>query len=545
VLQALVPIVQQVASLLAKEMQQGLGQTLTALLPLFPPLAQLITSLTPIIGVVLQLTGVILGLTAKLDGDLTRSIVSIVSKLLEFLSHWQDLVHGIETAADHLWHQVFEPLWSNLSQGATQFVADFGKAWSGLQDNFKEPVNFLINTVYTGGIEKLWNDVVSAIGQDSLKLPDIKGLATGGVLPGYAPGKDTIPAMLSPGEGVLVPEAVRALGPETVHALNAQFAGGRVSSPGHYSGGGIIGGLTSAWNTVTGTLSKGADIASIVAAVVTGDTSGLSDALGKLIGTNAVGNYAKLMLGIPTTLVHDATKTVGDLFSGGGSGSNSKLPTGSSGAVGALPANWQQIASFLAGNGFSQFAAAGVAGNIMAESGGNPEALEIGGGGGGGLIQWTPYPRSYITGDAQADLMTQLNAILSWGGGPAQVNRATSPSNAAEIYQDLYERPASLTASLPQRMSSANAVAKAMGWGGYDSGGWLMPSGMPVNGLARPEAVLTPDESQAFIAIVRQLTQGGGQTIGSKGVVINFHGTTYPNAEQMAAIKREMALALG
>jgi SLT domain-containing protein len=91
------------------------------------------------------------------------------------------------------------------------------------------------------------------------------------------------------------------------------------------------------------------------------------------------------------------------------------------------------------------------------------------------------------------------------------------------------------------------ALAAGRSYVGYDSGGWLMPSGMPVNGLGRPEAVLTPDESQAFVAIVRQLTGQGssGQGLGSKGVVINFNGTQYPTAEQMAAIKREMALALG
>jgi phage-related protein len=549
ILQALTPIIQQVAGLLAKELQQGLTQTLTALLPLFPPLAQLIQSLMPIIGVVLQLTGVILGLVAKMDGELTQAIVWVVAHLLELLSHWQDVVSGIESAADWLWHHVFEPLWSGLSQGVDGFVSDFGRGWGKLQDVLKGPVNFMINTVYTGGIEKFWNDIVTALGQDSLKLPDVQGLATGGVLPGYAPGQDTVPAMLSPGEGVLVPEAVRALGPGTVLALNSMYGGARVSTPGHFSGGGLIsditGGASDVWNTVTGAASKGLDMAKLVAAVATGDTSGLNSALGKLIGTDAAGNFAKMMLGIPTTLVKDAIGAIGSVFGGGG---NSPLPTGSSSAVGDLPANWQAIASFLAGNGFTRYAAAGVAGNIMAESGGNPEILEIGGGGGGGLIQWTPYPRSYITGDEQADLMTQLNAILSWGGGPGLVNQATSASNAAQIYQDEYERPASLTASLPQRMASANAVYKAMGWGAYDEGGLAYGVGALPKYTPLPERVLSPRQTEAFERLVavldRQPAIDGGSAAG-KQVVINFHGTTYPNAEQMAAIKREMALALG
>ena len=67
--------------------------------------------------------------------------------------------------------------------------------------------------------------------------------------------------------------------------------------------------------------------------------------------------------------------------------------------------------------------------------------------------------------------MTQLYAILPWGGGPGLVNRATSPSNAAQIYQDYYERPRNLTATIATRMASANAVDNAMGWGKFDHGG--------------------------------------------------------------------------
>ncbi|MFF8831390.1 transglycosylase SLT domain-containing protein [Streptomyces sp. NPDC015131] len=53
-------------------------------------------------------------------------------------------------------------------------------------------------------------------------------LRRGGALRGYAPGKDTVPAILSRGEGVLTPEAVRGLGgPGFVNSANRQFAGHR------------------------------------------------------------------------------------------------------------------------------------------------------------------------------------------------------------------------------------------------------------------------------------------------------------------------------
>jgi tape measure domain-containing protein len=61
------------------------------------------------------------------------------------------------------------------------------------------------------------------------------GIATfagGGVIPGYAPGRDTIPAILSRGEGVAVPELVRAIGPRNFMALNHEYSGGRPAGSG-------------------------------------------------------------------------------------------------------------------------------------------------------------------------------------------------------------------------------------------------------------------------------------------------------------------------
>lgn len=62
-------------------------------------------------------------------------------------------------------------------------------------------------------------------------------MSKGGTIPGYAPGKDTVPAQLSPGEGVLTPQAVQMLGgPAAIQQLNSQavqhFAtGGMVQPP--------------------------------------------------------------------------------------------------------------------------------------------------------------------------------------------------------------------------------------------------------------------------------------------------------------------------
>ncbi|MFF1908620.1 hypothetical protein [Kitasatospora sp. NPDC058218] len=67
-----------------------------------------------------------------------------------------------------------------------------------------------------------------------------KKYATGGVLPGYAPGVDSIPAILSPGEAILRPEVTATLGPSLIHGWNAAARKGQLS---RYAGGGIAGRL--------------------------------------------------------------------------------------------------------------------------------------------------------------------------------------------------------------------------------------------------------------------------------------------------------------
>lgn len=70
-----------------------------------------------------------------------------------------------------------------------------------------------------------------------LLLPP-SGRADGGVLPGYSPGRDNMLWPMSGGEGVLIPEAMRALGSEWLYQVNSYFRPG-ISRRG-YADGGVI-----------------------------------------------------------------------------------------------------------------------------------------------------------------------------------------------------------------------------------------------------------------------------------------------------------------
>ena len=130
-----------------------------------------------------------------------------------------------------------------------------------------------------------------------------------------------------------------------------------------------------------------------------------------------------------------------------------------------LPENYGTIVTFLVANGYTPVAAAGITGNIYQESGGDPEAV---GTGGGGLIGWTPLPAGFVTGNAQADLQTQLQAILTFNQQWAQyiplLNDASSPAQAAYVYMTYFERPG--VPAVSNREDAAAAVAQACGISG-------------------------------------------------------------------------------
>jgi len=110
------------------------------------------------------------------------------------------------------------------------------------------------------------------------------------------------------------------------------------------------------------------------------------------------------------------------------------------------------IGQYLVENGYSKAAAAGVAGCVAGESGGNPESV---GSGGGGLIGWTPLGSAapnanIITGNPAQDMMTQLADLLYYNSSEigqslvTQLNAITDPVSAADFFSANFEKPAVL-----------------------------------------------------------------------------------------------------
>ncbi|MCX4554138.1 transglycosylase SLT domain-containing protein [Streptomyces sp. NBC_01500] len=125
---------------------------------------------------------------------------------------------------------------SGLSGSFSNAQKNIGKSMdripASVKSNVKSAVSFIQSAMISPVNSKL-------LGPAKLsKIGNMPGFATGGVVPGYAPGRDSVLAMVSPGESILRPEVTRALGEGTVHALNQAAIAGKLPA---YATGGVVG----------------------------------------------------------------------------------------------------------------------------------------------------------------------------------------------------------------------------------------------------------------------------------------------------------------
>ncbi|MFE7906498.1 hypothetical protein [Streptomyces albogriseolus] len=115
----------------------------------------------------------------------------------------------------------------NRLVNAFESAADgIGRAFSGIRSAARKPIQYVVDVVYNNGIRGVWNRVAGAFGAPKLSYYKF---ASGGVMPGYTPGRDVHKFVsptggaleLSGGEAIMRPEFTRAVGSGFVHSLNA------------------------------------------------------------------------------------------------------------------------------------------------------------------------------------------------------------------------------------------------------------------------------------------------------------------------------------
>jgi hypothetical protein len=234
--------------------------------------------------------------TKKIFTDLKNWVVSTWNSLWNGVrTKWNSFWSGLRSAISGAWTTVRNGVsdlkngitntWNNLWNGARDKISgifstingkintfkssmktafstlrdSLGTIWDGVKSKIASPVRFVVNTVYNNGIRKMWNSIAGKI-SSKITLPSISlGFNRGGVVPGSG-NKDTVPAMLTPGERILSNQQVAALGGH--RGIDAMLGQDRPTKTGgnptsqqerrrqqatpHFGNGGIIGTIGSA-----------------------------------------------------------------------------------------------------------------------------------------------------------------------------------------------------------------------------------------------------------------------------------------------------------
>lgn len=215
-------------------------------------------------------TGVLDGLTAGGFSRFSGALSSLGADILGMTDggqlNWSNLGSKIGEVVTDILAVPFPGLKTGL-QGVGDFagaiVEGFNGNWAKLKGYAADPINWVIEHVINGALKSAWNAVAKVLGLnewEGVAPVDIgqnndankgggfgkplQGMYTGGIIPGYTPGKDTTQIAVGGGEAVMRPEWTRAMGPEYVNRMNAaartQGVGGVQREINGYSTGGIV-----------------------------------------------------------------------------------------------------------------------------------------------------------------------------------------------------------------------------------------------------------------------------------------------------------------
>jgi SLT domain-containing protein/phage-related protein len=447
---------------------------------------------------------------------------------IELSQHWHQILHAIESDADSMWQHLVgwgddikklftatipgywddfttftkNDLWNPLRNGVDDIinyihanlvtpieniftntipnafrtaVRMIGTAWSDIKNAVRGPVAWVVDNVIDGLISAFdW--ISGKVGGPHISQIHPMGLAGGGRIPGYG-GGDRHPALLEGGEVVVPKEKAGGLA----------WLWKMIGIPG-YAAGGIIpgGGVLHNIGHAIGDVGKGIlSGGKILAALATGNTTALVNAMTGMFPSGvhgAVGDMASLLTDIPKTLVKDA---IHSLIGTAKSVSGAKF----TGKFGAGVAQWKgDVLKALGMEGLPLSDVGLVLYQMQTESGGNPNAINL-------------TDSNAAAGDPSRGLLQTIMSTFRafhW------------PGTSWDIYNPLANIAAALNYAVSTPGVGIGSGHGQLGGGtGYDSGGWLVP-GLSVNKTRRPEAVLNPGQSAAFLALAQAASQGRG-----------------------------------
>jgi phage-related minor tail protein len=426
-------------------------------------------------------------------------------------------ISGISATISWLYDKAIKPIMDRGRTAVRLFGAAFtaakdviGTQWDKVRNLARKPIQFVVDTVYNKGIVGVWNKVAGAFGAPKL---DTFKFATGGVLPGYTPGRDVHLAALSGGEAVMRPEWTRAVGPGYVNSMNAAARGGGVRGvqralglPG-FADGGIFG-----W--VKGAASKTLDLAKsgvswlkdgVKESALAGMNSMVRPLIDKISGSASL--YRDMVSGIPKRMLSAIFSFSGEadkkLAAAGIGGKSYKAGLSWARTQAGKPYQW-------GGNGNPSWDCSGFLSAIESVIRGQKPHRRWATGafsGNAAPAGWRRGTKSpYMIGITNAGVghtagtLNGINVESRGGDGVIVGNRARSYRDP--LFTDVYGLK-------------------------YDQGGWLQPGiTRAVNATGQPEAVLTARQwhvaQRAVAAASGGLQPGDPLTLVVDGY--EFHG---------------------
>lgn len=473
------------------------------------------------------------GLRGAISGA-WKSIRDSVTSLRTSVSNtWSGLWTGARDKVTGIFTTIKDRVGSfktSMKDAFTTLRDSLGRIWDGIKSKFASPVRYVVGTVYNNGIRRMWNAIAGKI-NSSITLPAIKlGFNKGGVVPGTG-NRDTVPAMLTPGERILSTSQVAKLGGH--RGIDAMLGTDRPTKTGgnptrqqerrrqqqvqHFDVGGIVGNVTDA---IGGTIG---DVTSWAKDLVVG---GLKDAAKK-----ALSSLVRPLIGkIPNTGIGNlmrglANKGVDGMMSW--FGKEDKKAVGGPGVQKAL--SWAKTQHGLpyqwGGNGNPSWDCSGFMSAIESVIRGERPHRRwatgsfVGNNGPAGWVRNLNSP--FMIGITNAGVGHTAGTIAginveSRGGGDGVI-----VGKRARSYKD---------SMFTSRWGFAPAAK-------FDSGGLLQPGAtMAINKTGRPERILDPQQTAMFEQLVQSGSSGTSVTVN-----MTVKSLTMPSPAEAKRFANDMA----
>jgi phage-related protein len=376
---------------------------------------------------------------------------------------WDTISSKIST----VWNGGIKPAFDALKRAIGKVAGAFGTAkdaiktaWDKIKAATKDPINFVLRTVWNGGVVKAWKKISDWI-PGLPKLKELPLLAQGGTVPAR-PGVFNKPTAIV-GEG-------RSQYPEFVIPTDPRFrgralslweaAGGQLMADGGILGD-IFGGIRNVGSRIGGAISSAADFLTDPGKALEKLLGSLTKPLDAIQGSS----WGRLAMALPKSIL----KGLKDLVTGAGGAIAGVGPGAGSGVN-----RWRGVVRQALGLVGQPLSYDGITLRRMnQESGGNPTIVN-------------KWDSNWQAGYPSVGLMQVIRPTFQRHAGRFRNKGPFSYGVSVDPLANVY---ASMRYALATYGSLPRAYNRA---GGYDAGGWLQPgSTLATNLTGKPEAVLT------------------------------------------------------